>query len=684
MAFTFSLISLLGIFLTLLALFSLLRKYTYSIGEAFAYGVVIYFAIYSPIIQLLFILHIPTALYFVDIIIIIGSIITLSQNKNLLKSSFRKTFSFFKEEKIAILFLLLYFYLLLQALILPPDNPDSMQYSLSRVLMMQKEGSLFLKNFTEYRQVNYPIGFDILAYIFLRYYSDYFLSIFGFLSYSAILASTYSLTNKFFNNKKLSVTTTIIIGALSEIVLQSTGTKNDLPAAALATVCFLAAYNYFKERDLFSLILMVTALLLGTSFKANFTGFAGPFTLYFIIGIFNRYSILQLISDGNLMIRRYLFFAWIPAAILLCFILFGLNNYRNQGGFFGYPPMVAAHMQNDGLTGAVINFGRYLLQALSPPTQLGGKYLDQLHDYWLSGHQNIGAAKVQIDKVKVSYDEIRPLENYCWFGPLGCFIIIPAVFYGLFKGKMFVKFVSLSLLSYWFALSWALGWTNSYNRFFSLFFAGSGLCLSFFLDRLVKPKYYSLLICFSVVIMSYVALTNVYKPFFNNYAIRSIISHYLPKARSSELNIKKNNMQPGWLVFNWLKYAVNRDRYYENNFGQLGISSFKKLPHNKRVLLLGDKSWIFPFLIRRSDLDLTVGHKNRFIYENKEYNLDNRRDYEFIKSKYDYMIFKQVEPIKFLEPKRLIAGYKIMGNDGTTYCHIFNLYDLDPNMVGNN
>jgi hypothetical protein len=132
----------------------------------------------------------------------------------------------------------------------------------------------------------------------------------------------------------------------------------------------------------------------------------------------------------------------------------------------------------------------------------------------------------------------------------------------------------------------------------------------------------------------------------------------------------------GWF-FNWIKYAIDRDRYFENNFGKPALSIFNELPHNKKVLLIGDVSWIFPFLIRRPDLDITVGNKNRLSYGNKLYNIDNRTDYEFIKSKYDYMIFMQVKPVRFLELKRLIPGQENLRRD------IVSFYDLDPNMAGN-
>lgn len=687
MAFTFSLISLLGILLTLVGLFSLLRKYNYSIGEAFSYGVVIYFSIYSPIIQLLFILRIPKALYIVDAIVIFGSIIIISQDKGSLKSSFLKFINLLRKYKITIPFVILYAYLLLQVLLLPPDSVDGMQYSLVRVLMMQHEGNLFLKNFSEYRQVNYPVGFDILAYVFLRYYSDYFLAIFSFLSYSAILASSYSIVQKFFDNRKLSLTTTIIIGSLIEIILQSTSTKNDLPTAALGTVCFLAAYNYLKAHDLFSLILTITVILLGLTFKSYFMGFAAPFAFYFVICFIYKYSINELISDLWLSAKRYLFFTWIPITIFLCFILFGFTNYMNQGGFFGHPELLEEHLQNDGLAGAGANFVRYFLQALSPPTQLGGKYLNQLHDNLLSAHKRIGAARGLEEEIKLSADGVWPRETSSWFGPLGCFLIIPAVFYSLFKGNMFIRLISLSLLSYFFSISWTIGWMYTYNRFFSLFFAGSGLCVAFFLHKLINSKYYVLLICFSLVVMSYATLANVFKPFFSRSGIRFIISQNLSGRGGSEIKEKGKNIEQRWLVFNWVKYVINRDLYYENNFGQLPLSSFYKLPPHKRVLLLGDWSWIFQYLIRRPDLFVTVANKNRIIYEGRLYNLENRRDYEFIKNIYDYIIFLEVEPIGYMEPERLIVSYKVFSNSTNIYYNIYSLYGMDPTIIinyGNN
>ena len=671
MILALSIVVLLGIFLTLLGIFSLLRRSGYSHGESFSYAVVIYLSVYSVIIQVLFICGIHDALYIIDVAVVIISISLIVKNSSILTDSARVFSRFFLTNKVyTIPFTILFLYLFFQVLLLPPNNYDSMVYNLSRVLMMQQEGSLFLKNFSAYRQVNLPVGFDILAFMFLRFHSDYFLAIFSFLTYSAVIVSTYTLVNKVFNDSRLSLVTTIITGSLIEIVLQSTSTKNDLPVAALGTVVFLAASTYLKNRDKFSLLIVATCLLLGLTFKGYYAGFAIPFAIFFLILIIKEHGLRDILLDVKLLMINYAFFLWVPVLILVCLLTFSLRNYLVFGELSGHPEMVDINIQKDGLKGAGLNIGRYWVQSLNLPTNLGGKYLDKLHGDLL-GENRFRATRMDVQDTGVKLStSIWPFEDSSWFGPLGFFLVFPAVIYSLSRGEKIIRLVSLSLLSFFLSMSYILCWIPWNNRFFSLFFAGSGICVAFFLNRLINKKYYTFLVFLSIFFFSYAALFNINKPFFNNYEIGYYINQNIIKVGDFENKKQPGYRYPGWYVFNWVQYARNRDLFYDQHFDHQGVAAFKKLAKaGKRVLVLADCSWVFPFLLTRPDLSVTVADMTKIYHDNKYYNLKNQKDFDFIKNRYDYLVFIDNEPVKFLRTDQLIANYKNQYNS-------FYLFDI--------
>jgi hypothetical protein len=65
-----------------------------------------------------------------------------------------------------------------------------------------------------------------------------------------------------------------------------------------------------------------------------------------------------------------------------------------------------------------------------------------------------------------------------WYGPLAFLLVLPAIFDGLIRGDNFLKLATLSLLFFYVAVCYKIGWMQWNNRFFSLFFRGSGICIT--------------------------------------------------------------------------------------------------------------------------------------------------------------------------------------------------------------
>ena len=331
---------ILEIFIAILGTFSILRKKHYTIAESFCFSTILILTIYSLSIQLFFLARIHQYYYLFDIGILSFSSFQIWKNKKIIFSSFEVFVqsSIWQTNKfISFILIFISSYLFLQSFLLPPSNWDALTYNLARVLMFQEEGSLFLKNFSTYRQVMHPWGYDILSFLFLRFYSDYGLAVFSFLSYIVVIAGTYALVRKIFNNANLSLTTSFIIASLTGLILQAVTTKNDIPMAAVVVVCFLAAYNFYSTKKYFDFYIIVVAILFGLSVKSYFLGFLVPFLFFYALLLMNsikrRNNISRKAAKGAKYAKFYRLFtvqftlrSWLPLSRVLG---------KKQKGFFG-------------------------------------------------------------------------------------------------------------------------------------------------------------------------------------------------------------------------------------------------------------------------------------------------------------------------------------------------------------
>jgi hypothetical protein len=527
--------------------------------------------------------------------------------------------------------------------LLPPSNWDSMTYNLARVLLFQGEGSLFLKNFTYCTQAMYPWGYDILSFLFLRFYSDFGLSLFSFLSYTVIIVGTYGLVNKIFNNPSLSLTSCFIIASLKEIVLQATTTKNDIPMAAIAVICFLAGYNFFRSFKYVHLYIMSIALLFGLSVKGYFWGFMFSFLFFYLLLLVKEYSPKKLLQMVKPLIAHGKTPLLLPLGLLFCLIVYWVNNFSNYGNISGEKAFVEMHLNKDGFLGGVVNVGRYMLQAAELPEECGGAILTEMHNKVLGKYQSIAARPVFHVPPNLS-GEFIPFEDSSWYGPLGLLLIIPSIFYSLFKGKGFIRVISLTLLAFLWILSYKPAWMPWNGRYFSLFFGGGGACVAVLVNRLQEGRYLkSILLTISCIILFYAALFNVKKPFTSPHEIVL----FTKKIVARDMNYLAEKIRhPGSLVFRWGYYVVNRNAYFDEHFAsRVVVSTFTNaIEPNKRVLLIGfTDSWIFPFFIRRPDLRITVARPEHILLGAKVYNINDKEDYLYLRNQFDYLLCSSVK-----------------------------------------
>ncbi len=647
-------LSLAGLWLFLTGLTLFFRRHHYELPEAVVFAVLVLFAVYSAAFQVFFLVGLYRYSFFLDIILNSFSIYYIIKNRAILFHDFHQTLIFWcVHRKLLFPFGGILLYLFLQALLLPPSEYDSMVHNLSRVLLMRQEGSLFLTNYTTFNQVGFLVGADILHFLFLRWPSDWFLGIFSFLSYLSVLLATFSLVRAQSADDRLALLTTLIIASLVELVLQSTSTKNDLPLTAMATASFLAAMRVLSRGDALSLALLGTALALGSDMKAYFLGFSVPFGALLLVAY--GPALTQAATTGG---RRGWGYLLLPALLLALLVLFLGVNLTNYGTLFGTPANVRWHQNPDGWQGALANACRYFIQILGLPRQLGGAWLEEGVMAQLGPKKEVGLAPQTLhleERYQITLSLFRPPnEAWSWYGPLAFVLILPALGYALLKGNTFLKITAWSLVLFFAAVCWQIGWMPWNNRFFSLFFGASGLGLGFFLQRVWPRKWDAVWIGLAFLCLGYAALFNYPKPFFDLRQVGLWVHRHLVPFEEMAGKGEGDRRFYRLPIFTWVNLIPQRDMYCWRHYQDERLTVFARevKPHSRVLMIADDSAWLFPYLVRRPDLIFTVVNPERL----KEVGLEptsNPGHQALLGERFQYVVVANISPPSFLDPARI-------------------------------
>jgi hypothetical protein len=434
----------------------------------------------------------------------------------------------------------------------------------------------------------------------------------------------------------------------------------------MAIISFHSAYNFLISGKIFYLIILLTSLVLGISFKAYFWGFAIPFlALLILLNLKQFYCfIINIKTKFN---KSYIPLVFLLILNVTCLTMFHFNNYFEYGGFFGDFKLTTYHVQPDSFKGGAINGFRYIIQSLSLPKSFGGKYVDNFLSTVLSEDITLGATKgTKPEQVKIGASSFPiPREDWSWYGPLGFFLLIPSVIFTIVKGNNFLKALSLSLLCFYSLICYKIGWMPWNNRFFSLFFAGSVVCSAFLL-RSIFRRFYKYLLILSFITFSYAAFFNNAKPLIN-------LDNLYIYINNNVIHFTKNIDYINNCNYNWIYFVFHRNAYFERYFGDDRIDLFyKSLESGKKLLIISDVGFFntYSYLIRRPDIKKTVTNSQMFYYEGKSYNLTDNNDYKNIKIKFDYILLIMAKPFRNMNSERLIFKY---ASERTESCFLYKI-----------
>jgi hypothetical protein len=582
-----SVIVTLEVFLFCLGSILFVNKSSRQVSETLSLGIVIALMLFSVIFQVCFLLKVPNLSFLIEGVFTVVFLFLIVQKKHELKSIFLTIKKFFFDHKfICLIFFVCWIYLFLLATIIPPANWDSMTYNLARVFLFQQEKSLFLENVTTFRQSMFVVGSDILTHAFLRFYSDYGVGLFSFLAYVSIGLGSYSLSRNF-ASVQISLATTLVIVGMPEFCFQATSTKNDIFTAAVAIFCLLVTHSFLKVLNIQDLSFIVLGLSFGISAKTTFFVFFIPYLVFFGYLIIKKYGILKIFEVIQ---NNWLYFVVLtsPAIVMSQFWLF-FYNHATQNDVTGLTNN--KFTQPSGILGGLANLVRYLFQSfhLFPFDYIAkarlnipiDNYLENLYKTIFEpffGNAKMGYVRGEPWQFSIN---LFPHEDYSWYGIGGFFLVIPALLFSLFRGNSFLRATSMTLISFMLLISYTLSWTPWNNRYLSLFFTSSGVCIAFILNSIADRKKHFLLNKIIIILSIFILISSC------------VLNSSKPLGGLSIKEFFKPNI--------WIKTNFGNDRLYYGNkyYKDERIDRIRRLisENSKVALVAGDDSWIYHFYL---------------------------------------------------------------------------------------
>ena len=250
MEFAYSLLVVLEFTATTVALFCLFgRSPAYSAPLALAFAIGSALLTYSFLVQVCFLFGNSGFLPALEMPLTLFSCIVLSQEKRKLVDLGCKLWKDAFVRRSVIFFGLPFSYLILQAIILRPNNQDSLVYNLARNLVYADAGTLFPTSTSEYAQVTLPLGHDLLYHLFLRFEVERGLAFFGPISYLGIVLCSYALVRAY-HTRSTAICIAVLVACLPEIVFHATTPKNDLAVTFFALLALASLHLFLKNHRL--------------------------------------------------------------------------------------------------------------------------------------------------------------------------------------------------------------------------------------------------------------------------------------------------------------------------------------------------------------------------------------------------------------------------------------------------
>ncbi len=467
-----------GVFLT--AAFLLFRKLGHTAAEAGAYAVALVFMAFSFVFQIAFLLHRPAVSTAFESILLVFAVFFLSRRKESLRETWQSLRSAVSGQPFAAAVLGTAFAFFAAAAFF--SSPDPTRWpDISFVLAAQHRGVFAGVSAAGGSPSGLvPMNVPILSHLFLRWESGMGTGLIGFLAYACIGFSTYAMARRYAWPPTAACVTVAVL-SFPRFVLHAVSPGSEIVPAAFGAFCVLAMCRLVERLNVSDLILMVLGLLF--QITGTLTGFLFPLILGFL-AFFISYQRHGMFSWRGLMRqnRTLAGLSLIPALLFSQVWLFAYNVL--DGNPWAGNPDTA--FNRDGIYGAGANVIRYAIQAAQLPEPVdrllnvvaGVGWTDmllRLHRFLVEGV--FGSRGSDFPFVLPAATD----STSAWFGPLGFFLLWPALLYALFRGTSRLRAIAAALLGYVYAVCLIQAWRPDNASLFSVVFASGGFCIAFVL-----------------------------------------------------------------------------------------------------------------------------------------------------------------------------------------------------------
>lgn len=465
------------------AVFFLFRKSGNTFAESGSYAIIFVFMLLSFIRQISFITGVSVISTCIEVLFFIASFVLIFRHRSHVFSIWGTLKSFGSENRVSFIFLILCFLYIAGHAFLPV--PKEFQNALYNVPIYEKGGFFSLNAVSEFSTF-LPINHFILFNTFLRFGTNSGAGLFCFLSYLSIGFSTYALARRY-SWPTIAFTTTLLVLSIPRLVVQVICLDTEIISIAVALFCILAMYRSVELPNLMDFIFLILGIFFCISENISSMIFAPILFLLSCVVLFRRHGIIQ--WKSILGKNPYVFFAVVPAAIFSQFWLFFSHHFNNASWSGAFSSI---SFNNGGIQGALANFIRYVFESFyfTAPVDMflervfnwsTAQILESLYNFSVRPFLGESGA------AQVFHLTWMPNEMFS-FGPVGFFLVLPALCHALLKGSRRLKSVALAFFVYFYLVCLIIAWAPGNAKFFGVFYVCAGFSMAFFFPpwRLTK------------------------------------------------------------------------------------------------------------------------------------------------------------------------------------------------------
>lgn len=557
------------------------------------------FTLLSFLYQLALLFHFPLLFSLIDVAAVLPCAVFFKPIWNQLKEYGKQLI---KERPLYLLYPFLGYLFFLSIVAVPGWNYDSMIYHLTRPLLHLQEGTLFTPHYSDGRQVAWPMGAEVLTYLFTRYGSAQ-LNTFGvgFLQYifylGTILAVYQAAVAK--TSRQTAATLTFVAASFPVLVYGATTIKNDLAAVFAFVMLWIYFDNFRQSRSRSDFWLIFLALAFGLSCKITFL----------VLGILSLLVFVWI--DKRCQDRRCSYtpgtFCWL-GLFIICFLflaqahlyIYNLITYGHLTGDEVVTTLATRTWESFQWKAYLQDFIKYQLTLFDFVLPLSWKNIPFV-DTWLSSFYNHTIGKITGD-APWNY-RYFPEEMRAAFGPLAILILWQTVRTALSRSEALGKALAWITLFWIFFVPYKTPWGPVHGI---RYFAPTFIAALIFLPALFQSKvfqWHRSIRFFCTALLMFSCAANYEKP----------LVAYHPKA------------------IPWYRYAFT-DRgwlYHHKYFLDDRMDVYQELvkPGDRVFVFAGISDWVFPYYQYAPEAKIRLGN---FQYGKNTWSQIDFHDYDLI------------------------------------------------------